>query len=200
MIKFKSFLETSQSKYYFDLLPTNALRYFETRTRLHIARVNYAAKILYLYINNNMYVVSPNFLDNVKEHDKTKFYSELYPGYVWITAHCNLKVEYPSDEVKRIADEAWKKHYSLEDHHLEHYEDVNMMTKTNMLEMIADWCAMSMELKDSLQEWWKKQQKKYNFDEEHLEFITNNIESLLEYMSEDELESAFKNKIKSRIY
>jgi hypothetical protein len=153
--------------------------HFEKRTRKHIELVNKYATILY---NAHIYDLPFYFLDEIVKHDKSKFYSDIYLGYVWINAHYNLGMKYPSKEIELLAKVSCEKHYKAEDHHPEHFGDCNDMTISNITEMIADWSAMSEELGTSLIDWYNKiASKKYNFNEENTNIIKNLIKFIENY-------------------
>lgn len=159
--------------------------HFEKRTREHIDRVNKNARIISDFLN--IYDSAFNtefFLSNVKNHDSSKFYSYIYPGYVWINAFYNLKMEYPSENIKKLAEYSSKKHYTLENHHPEHHISPTNMNIYNLSEMVCDWHAMSQEYGTSTKEWFhNKALKKYSFDESQKEFLDNIISKLDTYSS-----------------
>lgn len=182
MNTFISFLKEKQyNEYVLKELPKNAIEHFDKRTNYHIDLVNKYAKLIH---DNTDIQLSPSFLDNVKKHDRSKFYSELYYGYLWINAVYNFKSKYPNNDIKQLADSACFKHYSLEEHHPEHFIDCNDMTPSNIAEMCADWAAMSEELKTSLSEWYiNVALKRYKFDREH----RNMIENIINFIEKEKL-------------
>lgn len=112
-----------------------------------------------------LYDISPDLSGNmslysdVLSHDYSKFFIENLIGQVWINKHYQEKIDYPP-EIKKIAEEAWVHHYSLENHHPEYWSingGVDKMPDYAIVHMFCDWEAMSKELGGSTKEWFKKQ-------------------------------------------
>lgn len=178
MINFKDFIKKKNFLDCEPLLPPDAIEHFEKRTKEHIARVQENAKKLVTYVD-----LSPDFLDRVAQHDRSKFYSDIYQGYVWIDYHYNCNADYPSKEIRDLATSCYKKHYQEERHHPEHYSNCNDMTIEDLAEMICDWHAMSQELGGKTSDFWKnKASRKYNFDE----CRKNTIEKLIQFFEQGE--------------
>jgi hypothetical protein len=144
---------------------------FIVRTKRHIQLVQHFAKMiakLYPSIANNL-------LNDVKEHDASKFIEPEYSGYIWINAHYNLHIPYPSTEIEKLADDAWKYHYQHNDHHPEYFSDVNKMTKAQIAHMISDWKAMEYITTHNvlkLRQFYNTIAKKtYKFDKQHTTWI-----------------------------
>lgn len=90
----------------------------------------------------------------IETHDLTKYSETEFEPYrkKWYRA---VKEEF-TDEDKLAYEKAWEHHYSTNPHHPEHYENSDgfceMIPYDYIIEMIADWMAMS----DKLQNDYKK--------------------------------------------
>lgn len=94
--------------------------------------------------------------NSIKDHDKSKFGPEEFDAY---------RIEYyPVDDSekkdnKSRMDNAWKHHYTLNKHHWDSWKACpNLMPLNCVVEMICDWCAMSMKFGGKTIDWYNKQQ------------------------------------------
>lgn len=165
-------LEKVQEKLKSETLPTQAMvDHFEKRTKEHIARVQKNCKVLAEEFPGH----GPKLLAQGEKHDASKFSKEEYLPYVWITHYYAMKNsdqkwEYP-EAVKAIVGKAWEVHSKNNSHHPHHHANVKNMTDVDLLEMVADWAAMSQELCDSLKEFAESQIKKVPWSKEQVGFI-----------------------------
>lgn len=161
-------------------IPYDLQQLFKTRTDAHVALVNkYAAIVGYEFPN----------------HDADK-YDDLYPEYCWLTwqkKHPNTVVPCDIDIMG-----ATYKHIKANQHHPEYWDDtVSQNTALNkndrdgvppkpvdasnmndvaLIEMCADWCAMSEELGNTPQEWFAKNNgTRWLFTSSQVEFIENTL-------------------------
>ena len=103
-------------------------------------------------------------------HDMSKYDIEEFYPY--------RKNHHPINEeekklVKKEYDRAWKRHYTLNDHHWEHWkidkkgEDVDSnygeMKVVALLELICDWMAMSIKFNNTVKDYYMKEKKKIHF-------------------------------------
>lgn len=167
------------------------LLHFEKRTRTHIERVKSNAQniaysnrfsVFEYYFNKDdiNHYNRELFLSQVSVHDNSKFYSDIYPGYVWINAKYNLGMVYPSQEIEKLAQNSCNKHYALERHHPQHHKSPDDMNFYDIMEMICDWRAMEQELgSDSFK--YYKSKAVYKFSEINEKRISDCLELLREY-------------------
>ena len=114
-----------------------------------------------------------DFKERIVNHDNTKFLAPEFQGYCqWF---------YPDEgETKNraIFEEAWKHHYTYNDHHPEHwYKDdktAEEMPLVAVYEMFCDWLAMSMNFDNFPSIWYKGKMKKDPF------ILHPNTEALIE--------------------
>ena len=133
----------------------------------HIGNVNKAYRLLQddLFKRFNL---NPREMDRrIDTHDSSKYTSLEFSGY--------RQYFYPdTGEVKNkeLFDYAWKQHYTVNDHHPEHwkYHDTLVeMQDSAIAEMFCDWLAMSMKFHTVPSQWYNDQKKK----EGKLEFHEN---------------------------
>lgn len=117
--------------------------------------------------------------ENIREHDKTKFYDEEFKGYrQWF---------YPEkDEAKdrQVFDKAWFLHLRRSPHHPEFwtYVDDNKvpvildMPTIYIAEMLLDWAAMGIKFGDTAYEYYQKVRNKKPFNDNTKEKIDSVIE------------------------
>jgi len=149
--------------------------HYEKRTQEHIDRVSV-----------NMSKLAPEFPELSKEillrgeqHDSSKFKERERIPYIWLTEfyrckRLNIPFEYP-EGIKERVDKAVDFHYEDNRHHPESHKDVNDMSDLDIIEMVADWTAMSQEFKQnngSAKVWADKNiDKKWKFNKEKKVFI-----------------------------
>jgi hypothetical protein len=118
-------------------------------------------------------------------HDKSKFSDPEKAGYVFLnwTYHCK-KIGLPfqaSREVEGAIHAALSKHRSGNLHHPEAHECILQMSKLDMVEMVADWHAISRENgtgPGSTAKWARENIVKWEFSVMQHGFIEDVIEEL----------------------
>lgn len=181
--------------YYAAILPTEeACFLFEERTTKHIGLVHNNCNLLENYFN---IPVCPN-----RDHDHLKFSNLEYIGYVWINEFYNGT---PLNKyATSLKDRTSHHHISNSPHHQEYWikrGNLHNMPSMCILEMVADWAAMSMELKDSLPDWAEKQLDKFNFSKTQEKLITEAVKVLQPKVEEYQINSMFESpkEIEKRI-
>jgi hypothetical protein len=134
-------------------IPLNWLNAFKERASLHIALVK---KYYRRYTNRRLL-----------EHDSDKFSNNLIMPYTLVNAGYNLGYKF-TDYSKALTNKATFKHIKSNKHHPEYWDDniknqdtenvvnASRMPINALIEMCADWCAMSEELGDNPFSWFKK--------------------------------------------
>lgn len=120
------------------------IAFADRRTKEHIARV--AANLMLLA---NVTDYGDELTQRAKVHDASKFGPEERIPYVWLTEfHRHRRngqpFEYPpgiEEEVRR----AIEHHVTTNRHHHQFHSDPNDMTEVDLIEMVCDWTAMSLE-------------------------------------------------------
>lgn len=115
----------------------------------------------------------------ISEHDISKFAMEEMLGYILMTEKYGRKVGYKfSKEDDEIMSRAWDHHKSINKHHPEFFESLNDMTYEDIIEMVCDWGAMSLEFGDSVVKFKdEKAYPKYNF--------TDNQKAVIDFLCEE---------------
>lgn len=86
-------------------------------------------------------------MERAFKHDTSKFSKEMYEATLLADIQDRKARELTVAEKEKLAE--WgKKHYEAEFHHPGHFADCNEMGKLDLLEMVADWTAMAVELKN----------------------------------------------------
>ena len=159
---------------------------YKERTEKHIENVQ---RVYYFVFENeliksyldDMFITKGELEDRMRTHDESKFSIEEMMGYILMTEKYNRKVGYkftPEDDV--IMTKAWDHHKLVNRHHPEYFSDIKQMMFIDLIEMVCDWGAMSLEFQNSLVEF--KEQKaypKYDFTDEQkafIDFLCNEIE------------------------
>lgn len=113
-----------------------------------------------LGINVGMY---SDMSARIIRHDQSKYNEPEFSGYrQWF---------YPvAGEVKDkfLFDKAWEHHYTVNDHHPEHYYSADSRTAAEMpikavCEMFCDWLAMSINFNSSPAKWYENHQNQSPF-------------------------------------
>ena len=151
-----------------------------------------------------------------QNHDKSKFLDPEREAYVYINwkhhMEKDLKKEYAySDEIQEKIDKAIHHHWKVNSHHPEFYfkdgntlEDnkekikhsLKKMSNLDLLEMLADWMAVSQEYKTNCKEFVKNNigdDKRWTFSEEQKTKI-NRIVNTLEQAPHANNESSYQQK------
>lgn len=157
--------------------------FFDKRTKKHIERVQNAAKKIV-----DKYPEYEKLLEQVKHHDDSKFEEPEMTPYIELTW---AKKDDPKAESTKEMNEATLHHIKNNKHHPEYHnkdkanisstnrdESVECIEAKNMddisvAEMVADWQAMSEELKTNTSREWYDDVKdvRWSFNEEQGELI-----------------------------
>lgn len=130
-----------------------------------------------------VFIEEQDLLDDIKNrvewHDQSKLYTEEeFEPY--------RKHFYPIDEEEKKNSEeefeaAWKHHYTENDHHWEHWVKENgeadPMPIAAMIEMIADWMAMSFKFGGTVADWYSENKKEINLYPESREYVERIIKT-----------------------
>lgn len=136
------------------------IQYFNNRTKKHIEYVNYfAKKVGYSFPN----------------HDSDKFNSDLTNPYI-ILSWCSFKKQpLPTKGYDELIN-AMKSHYATNKHHPEYWENIDDMDKESLIEMCADWCAMSKEYNNDPFNWADNNINiRWSFNDKQIKFIYNTM-------------------------
>ena len=140
---------------------------YHTYIMEHIANVKTAYELLKdplisteIGINVGMY---SDMTVRILKHDMSKYEKIEFDGY--------RQYFYPEpgeEKNKALFDVAWKHHYTVNDHHPEHYytkdgERAREMPIKAVCEMLCDWLAMSIKFHSSPVRWYEKHQKETPF-------------------------------------
>lgn len=137
--------------------------HFINRTKRHIDCVNKYAKM---------------FGKEFPNHDSDKFEKELKLPYIILT-WCTFRSKPLPDKFRKLLLNSMKKHYENNKHHPEHWNNINDMDEESLIEMCADWCAMSEEFNNSPIEWANNTVGvKWNFNEKQIYFIYKTLEKM----------------------
>ena len=130
-------------------------------------------------------------------HDADKFTSEIMIPYIkgFVRKHIEL-----SDKEYNQFKNAQHKHYQNNEHHPEHWDNSlvpnvsGKMPKIAIIEMCADWCAMSKIFGNTPFEWADKNiGKRWIFDNNQIEFIYQTLHKMWDNSS-NLLESSYEIK------
>jgi hypothetical protein len=174
-------------------------KYSDVRTKFHIDLVR---KYLSSILTNNLTEDIFELKDKAKNHDHTKFQKDLYLPYVVINWNYKLRKDTGKDwehfdEFKIETTEATEKHVKSEPHHPEfHTDQTNVINSENrdkakvlidatkmpdldILEMCADWCAVSEERKTCPFDWARNNiNKRWQFTVRQERLIYNTLNSI----------------------
>ena len=167
--------------------------YFYNRTIAHINRVKkFTRKLVSKRATDErlkeflpLEFIEPLYLQ-VDKHDDSKFSNDIIRQYALLTERmrCHFGREkflatLPEEEVSEIVNnikEACKIHYLRSKHHIEYWEAFDKLSSIDnisLIEMCADWCAMSEENRNSPLDYFKANIKnQFNFTEELIYIIT----------------------------
>lgn len=152
------------------------INFFVKRTMKHINLVNDNVNKI------NKIIKIDGLNDIAKEHDLDKFSYENIIPYIWMTEYyrCknnNINFKYP-DGIEELCDNASYRHCNNNKHHPEfwnkHSNNVDFcnMSYSSIVEMCADWAAMSQEKGTSLKDWVDNNVNvKWKFSPERTGFI-----------------------------
>lgn len=146
-------------------------KFFESRTKEHIQRVRDNLSRIATW-----YDFEPNDIKYRKEvHDRSKYGKEEYIPYVFLTWYHKCKNEkkeykYP-DGMEEVIRKATLHHIVVNPHHPEAHDKPENMSSLDLAEMVADWAAMSQELKTSLKVWVGENIHKWEFTDVQVKSI-----------------------------
>ena len=153
--------------------PTQEMEeYYIKRTTTHIMRVQRYCNIL-TNKNKDLSILRHRGII----HDSSKFQSDEYYPYIWLTWYYKCKnekidFEYPSKSVELSTQMAWKSHESMNPHHPGYHNDVSLMSLIDLAEMVCDLAAMSEEFGGDPYEYFKKNiQTKFTFSKKQISII-----------------------------
>lgn len=150
--------------------------FFYIRTEKHIKQVKQNMNYIFKKLKNKKGIDRRYFIHRRENHDRSKYRKDIIIPYMWITWKYNggkLKWKMNKEDIslaKKEMRKAINKHKKLERHHIDFYRKVKYMKKLDLIEMISDCGAVSIELNDNLIEWsksnilnkkWTKKQKKF---------------------------------------
>lgn len=137
--------------------------YFKNRMQRHVERVNkYANKVGHSFPN----------------HDADKFGNTLYKRYVVLTWCSFRKQPLPERDYDSYIS-AMKLHYEHNKHHPEYWDNINDMDEESLVEMCADWCAMSEEYINNPMDWADDNiDRRWKFNEKQTYFIYKTLEKM----------------------
>lgn len=161
--------------------PTQEMKdFFKQRTDKHISYVNTnCQKLANIHPDIKSELLKRGYI-----HDESKYGQSEYVPYVWLTWKYKIegegkKFKYPSKEIEKVVDSAWKIHSQSNSHHPEYHNNPNDMTTVDLAEMVCDWHGMSMELGGTTKEWADKTVgKKWKFDDKNKDIIYGFIDNL----------------------
>lgn len=139
---------------------------YKERTEAHIKNVGVVFDFLYDNENTknyleDMFIYKNELVKRIEDHDQSKFSIEEMMGYILMTEKYGRKVGYKfSSEDQDIMDKAWSHHKEVNKHHPEHFDSIDKMMFADIIEMVCDWGAMSLEFGDSLVKY--KDEKAYS--------------------------------------
>lgn len=155
--------------------------FYERRTREHIERVSGCLSLLAAERE-----CGAELLERAQVHDASKFGPEERVPYIWLTEYhrCrwrNIPFTYP-DGMEEAVNRAVRHHVTSNRHHPEFHADPNEMTDVDLIEMVCDWTAMSLEFNQdggSARGWAEKTiGHRVPFNEEKTRFVFEVIEQL----------------------
>lgn len=139
------------------------ISHFNNRTKKHIELVNYYASKLGKSFPN---------------HDIEKFDDSMKNAYIIVTWCTFRNMDIPSEDLEMIQ-ETMKAHYNNSKHHPEYWENIEDMDEDSLIEMCADWCAMSKEMKNDPFNWAEHTiGYRWDFSEKQIYFIHNTLNKM----------------------
>lgn len=159
---------------------------YKDRTEKHIENVGKIFDFLYENESTKSFLeknfIYKNFISQrIVDHDSSKFSIEEMMGYILLTEKYGRKVGYKfSEEDQVIMDKAWAHHKEVNRHHPEHFSSIEEMEDVDIVEMVCDWGAMSLEFGDSLVDYKnEKAYSRFKFTDEQkciIDFLCDEIQ------------------------
>ena len=133
----------------------------------HCDNVLKAYKEMLRIYSYHSFVLDPDlrgeFHRRCTEHDASKYSEEEFKAY---REHFHSISEEEKEASKESFDVAWKHHYTVNDHHWEHYVDndgvAHEIPLIAIAELIADWMAMSMKFGGTPLTYYKSNKQEIN--------------------------------------
>jgi hypothetical protein len=141
----------------------------------HIQNVKIAYKVLNDLLFENFNLSKAEMDLRIKLHDQSKFNCIEFNGYR------RYFYPEPGQEPDKLSfDIAWKNHYTVNDHHPEHWQSNDVlvqMPEAAVAEMFCDWLAMSYKFKSNPVEWFNKHEKEepFPFHEKTRELVNEKL-------------------------
>lgn len=128
------------------MITKEMLEHFTIRTSEHISRVMF--NMLRMSEHDGLGIGT--IYERAMAHDESKYSESEKEAYIYLTEHYRCKrlgiaYEYPKGIQDKV-DMACKLHVKTNKHHPEAWHDCNDMQFLDLVEMVADWKAMSQEL------------------------------------------------------
>ena len=122
-------------------------------------------KIAEYFFENNQTELGIKILQRVAVHDNSKFSKKELENLseIYKSDECFKNAKYTLSEKERNNIELHWKHNT---HHPEHFEDIEDMSKVDIVEMVCDWYARSVQYETDLLEFINtRQTTRFNFPE-----------------------------------
>ena len=113
---------------------------FESWTRRHIDYVRQNLRCMEGYEGLKLEDLEARGL----AHDASKFLEPERSGYVWLTWALQNRVKL-SGELAGLVEQSLARHRSVNPHHPEFHSDLNEMSLLDLVEMVCDWHAITLE-------------------------------------------------------
>ena len=117
--------------------------------------------------------------NRIENHDNSKWSDEEFDAY---RRHFHYISDKEKEESKEDFEKAWKHHYTVNDHHPEHYcldGEPKEIPKVAMAELICDWDAMSRKFGGNPLKWYNDNAaRKFVFNDNTKELL----EKALKYL------------------
>ena len=135
------------------------------------------------YVLDNGLLIAGYFIDNgdlnsaieilrrVASHDNSKFDDDEFMRLASIldSRECFTDANAQLSEIKR---DAIKYHWKCNRHHPEYFQDKSEMTEMDMIEMVCDWFARSLQYKtDFIDFVLERQRNRFKFEESQFTYI-----------------------------
>ena len=151
--------------------------FFEKRTKEHIKRVQNNIRTI---IKNRSDIDKNELLKRIKSHDQSKYSKKERIPYIWLSwwhkeKNAGREFKYPEGMKEKVKKSA-KHHIIINKHHPQAHSSVDKMSNIDIAEMIADWAAMSQELKNDLKAWVDKSVKRFKFNKNQIKLIYELLE------------------------
>jgi len=148
-------------------------RWFEHRTARHIKLVQRAGTSLFRFFADPEDLTL--FKQRLKGHDRTKYGPQERVPYIFISWWYKHKdtptpYEYPPG-IEAWTHRASEHHVRMNLHHPEAHGADDRMQDVDLVDMVADWGGMSLELGTSLREWAAKDIPNYSFTTQQVQTI-----------------------------